>query len=205
MMETFVKERPLGEIDLQLKGRAASGAREAVYLALHYARRHGAVVFFDLDYRPYTWTSSEETAIHYHLAARQCDVLIGTREEFDIMERLEHNPARDDAYTAQLWFQHQAKIVVIKHGQDGSVAYTKQGEVARGTTFPAKVVKTFGAGDAYAAAFIYALMKGWELAKAMEYGAAAAAIVISSHSCSEAMPTAQQIDDYIRLCKSGQW
>ncbi|WP_126427143.1 Gfo/Idh/MocA family protein [Brevibacillus marinus] len=30
MMETFVKERPLGEIDLQLKGRAASGARGAV-------------------------------------------------------------------------------------------------------------------------------------------------------------------------------
>ncbi|UFJ42676.1 5-dehydro-2-deoxygluconokinase [Brevibacillus humidisoli] len=184
---------------------AHSPSREAVFLALNYARKHKVVVFFDIDYRPYTWTSPEETAVYYNLAAEKCDVIIGTREEFDLMECFEQNGNHDDRYTANKWFDHCARIVVIKHGKDGSIAYTKEGEAYRGTTFPANVIKTFGAGDSYAAGFIYGLMNGWEIPKAMEYGAAAASIVISSHSCSDAMPTAQQIDDYMAMCKSRKW
>jgi 5-dehydro-2-deoxygluconokinase len=182
---------------------AKSPSREAVFLALDYARKHGVVVFFDLDYRPYTWSSQEETAIYYNLAAEKCDVIIGTREEFDMMEQFESN-RNDDEKTAKRWFNYQAKIVVIKHGKDGSIAYTKEGEKFKGTIFPANVIKTFGAGDSYAAAFIYGLMQGWDIPKAMEYGAAAASIVISSHSCSDAMPTLQQIEEFIQKYKNDQ-
>ncbi|ATA60143.1 5-dehydro-2-deoxygluconokinase [Geobacillus stearothermophilus] len=181
---------------------AKSPSREAVFLALDYARRHGTVVFFDLDYRPYTWQSKEETAIYYNLAAEKCDVIIGTREEFDMMEQFD-GQQRDDEKTAQKWFDYNAKIVVIKHGKDGSVAYTKTGETFAGTIFPANIVKTFGAGDSYAAGFIYGLMNGWPIPKAMEYGAAAASIVISSHSCSDAMPTLAQIEQFIAQHQSG--
>ncbi|SFJ88331.1 5-dehydro-2-deoxygluconokinase [Thermoflavimicrobium dichotomicum] len=176
---------------------AKSPSREAVFLALEYARKHNVVVVFDLDYRPYTWTSSEETAIYYNLAAEKCDVIIGTREEFDMMEQFEHTK-KDDDVTAGKWFRYHAKIVVIKHGQKGSIAYTKQGTKHQGGIFPARIVKTFGAGDSYAAGFIYGLMEGWDLDQCMEFGSAAAAIVISSHSCSDAMPTVEQVTDYIR-------
>ncbi|HZG60977.1 MAG TPA: 5-dehydro-2-deoxygluconokinase [Anoxybacillus sp.] len=183
---------------------AKSPSREAVFLALDYARKHGAVVFFDLDYRPYTWNSKEETAIYYNLAAEKCDVIIGTREEFDMMECFESNMNHDDYVTAKKWFDYHAKIVVIKHGKDGSIAYTKEGESFKGTIFPANVIKTFGAGDSYAAGFIYGLMQGWDIPKSMEYGAAAASIVISSHSCSDAMPTVEQIESYIQKCRNGK-
>jgi 5-dehydro-2-deoxygluconokinase len=183
---------------------AKSPSREAVFLALDYARRHGVVTFFDIDYRPYTWTSPEETAIYYNLAAEKCDVIFGTREEFDRMERFDHNDNHDDFVTARKWFDYHAKIVMIKHGKDGSIAYTRDGQCFTGTIFPAKVVKTFGAGDSYAAAVMYGLMQGWDIPKSMEYGAAAAAIVISSHSCSDAMPTVEQIESYIRKCRSGE-
>ncbi|GAA4714704.1 5-dehydro-2-deoxygluconokinase [Brevibacillus fulvus] len=183
---------------------AKSPSREAILLALHYARKHGAVVFFDLDYRPYSWTSPAETAIYYNLAAEKCDVLIGTREEFSMMERFERNAEEDDETTARKWFGYQASVVVIKHGKHGSIAYTRQGERYPGVTFPAKVVKTFGAGDSYAAGFIYGLMQGWDISRSTEFGAAAAAIVISSHSCSEAMPTQEQIEAYIAKCRNGE-
>jgi 5-dehydro-2-deoxygluconokinase len=39
----------------------------------------------------------------------------------------------------------------------------------------------------------------------MEYGAAAASIVISSHSSSNAMPTLEQVEQYIEMCKNGQF
>jgi 5-dehydro-2-deoxygluconokinase len=184
---------------------AQSPSREAVFLALDYARKHRVVVFFDIDYRPYTWASPEETATYYNLAAEKCDVIIGTREEFDMMECFENNADHDDYFTAKKWFDYHAKIVVIKHGKDGSIAYTKEGEIFKGTTFPANVVKTFGAGDSYAAGFIHGLMDGWDISKSMEYGAAAASIVISSHSCSDAMPTVEQVDNYIETCKNGQF
>lgn len=183
---------------------AQSPSREAVFQSLQYAKKHGAVIAFDLDYRPYTWKSSEETAVYYNLAAEKCDIILGTREEFDMMERFEPNPEHSDQVTAAKWFGHSAKIVIIKHGKDGSIAYTKDGASHRAKSFPAKVVKTFGAGDSYAAGFLYGLMQGWTLEKSMEFGSAAACIVISSHSCSDAMPNADQVHAYIARCERGE-
>ncbi|WP_173917535.1 5-dehydro-2-deoxygluconokinase [Halobacillus sp. Marseille-Q1614] len=175
---------------------AASPSREAVFLALDYARKHEVVVIFDIDYRPYSWKSAKETAVYYNLVAEKCDVIIGTREEFDMMEQFETDK-QNDHQTAQKWFSHHAEIVVIKHGSQGSIAYTKDGQSYKGGIFKTKVLKTFGAGDSYASAFIYGLMNNWELPKAMEYGSASASIVISKHSCSEAMPTTDEINDFL--------
>lgn len=181
-----------------------SPSREAVFLAVEYARKHGTVIFFDLDYRPYTWNSVEETSTYYNLAAEKCDVIMGTREEFDMMETLIKPDSKDDKATAEKWFGYNAKIVVIKHGKAGSVAYAKEGGSYRGSIFPARIVKTFGAGDSYAGAFIYSLMLGKSIPEALEYGAASASLVISSHSCSDAMPTRDQIDAFIARCRSGE-
>lgn len=174
---------------------AASPSREAVFLALEYARKHEVVVIFDIDYRPYTWNNDKETATYYNLAAEKCDVIIGTRDEFDMMEQFEKEKKSDEE-TASKWFSHNAEIVVIKHGAKGSFAYTKDGNSHTSGTFKTKVLKTFGAGDSYASAFIYGLFQHWDLSKAMEYGSASAAIVISRHSCSDAMPTTKEIDDF---------
>lgn len=183
---------------------AKSPSRESVFLALDYAKKSGAVIAFDLDYRPYTWTSEEETAVYYNLAAEKCDIIIGTREEFDRMERFGGNTERKDSVTASRWFDHSAKIVIIKHGKEGSIAYTKDGSSHRAKSFPAKVVKTFGAGDSYAAGFLYGLIQGWSVEKSMEFGSAAASIVVSSHSCSDAMPTSDQVQGYIRTSNEQQ-
>ncbi|MFF2481332.1 5-dehydro-2-deoxygluconokinase [Paenibacillus sp. NPDC058071] len=176
---------------------AKSPSREAVLLALQYARKHGTKVVLDIDYRPYTWASTDETAVYYNLAAEKSDIIIGTREEFDMLEKFSDNPEHSDEVTAKQWFDCHAEIVIIKHGKDGSIAYDRNGGSHTSEIFPAKVVKTFGAGDSYAAGFIYGLMQGWSISRSMSFGSASASIVISSHSCSDAMPTRQQVDAYI--------
>ncbi|WP_096190430.1 5-dehydro-2-deoxygluconokinase [Evansella halocellulosilytica] len=180
---------------------AASPSREAVFLALEYARKHHVTVIFDVDYRPYTWNSSNETAVYYSLAAEKCDVIIGTREEFDLMEQFIKDYESDDQKTAQRWFDYNAKIVVIKHGSEGSIAYTADGLSHRGGIFKSKVLKTFGAGDSYASAFIYGLLQGWDIPRAMEFGSASASIVISKHSCSDAMPTVDEINEFMKTAE----
>lgn len=176
---------------------AKSPSREAVFVALEYAQKHNVTVFFDLDYRPYTWTDEAETAVYYNLAAEKCDVLIGTREEFDMMEKLLNIVKSDDLYTASRWFAYQAEIVVIKHGGDGSIAYTKDGGSHSSGIFRTNVLKTFGAGDSYASAFIFGLMTGKTISEAMKMGSASASIVISRHSCSDAMPTEKELTHHM--------
>jgi 5-dehydro-2-deoxygluconokinase len=173
---------------------AKSPSREAVLKAIHLAKKNNVKVIFELDYRGYTWTSPEETAVYYTLVAEQADIVMGTRDEFDVMEN--RTDGSNEATVGHL-FKHSPELVVIKHGVEGSYAYTKSGEVFKGHAYLTKVLKTFGAGDSYASAFLYALISGKDIETALKYGSASAAIVVSKHSSSEAMPTVDQIEQLI--------
>ncbi|MFD1362448.1 5-dehydro-2-deoxygluconokinase [Lentibacillus salinarum] len=175
---------------------AQSPSREAVIKAVELARKHDVKVIFELDYRPYTWGSKEETAVYYGLIAEQSDVVIGTRDEYDMMENLEAGEGENEDTINHL-FKHQPNLIVIKHGVSGSYAFTKDGEAYRGHAYKTKVLKTFGAGDSYASAFLYALINGKDIDTALKFGSASAAIVVSKHSSSEAMPTVEEIEQLI--------
>lgn len=191
--ETYVKESEF----LLISGTALaqSPSREAVLKALSIAKANAVKVVFEIDYRPYTWTTLEETSIYYELVAKQADIVIGTRDEYDMIQRYR---GKTDKEISEILFENQLELVIIKHGVQGSKAYTKSGEYFEGKAFKAKVIKTFGAGDSYAAAFLYALVKGKPIDEALKYGAASAAIVVSSHSSSEAMPTSETLENYIK-------
>lgn len=173
---------------------AKSPSREAVLKAVQLAKKHQVKVVFELDYRPYTWTSAEETAVYYTLVAEQSDIVIGTRDEFDVME---NKSGGKNEESVQHLFAHSADLVVIKHGVEGSYAYSKSGDVFRAKAYKTKVLKTFGAGDSYASAFLYGLVSGKDIETALKYGSASASIVVSKHSSSEAMPTVAEIEELI--------
>lgn len=189
--ESYIKDAKV----LLISGTALaqSPSREAVFQAIQYAKKHQVEIIFELDYRAYTWKSVHETSTYYTLVAEQANVVIGTRDEFDMME----NKQGENKATVTHLFQHAAKLVVIKHGVEGSYAYTKTGETYRGIAYKSKVLKTFGAGDSYAAAFLYALLSGKDIETALKFGSASAAIVVSKHSSSEAMPTVAEIEAFI--------
>lgn len=172
-------------------GLAQSPSREAVLKAVSLAKKHQVKVIFELDYRPYTWKNSEEVSVYYSIVAEASDVVIGTRDEFDKLENLTNGKNEE---TVAYLFKHQPELIVIKHGVEGSYAYTRSGETFRGTAYKSNVLKTFGAGDSYAAAFIYALINGKTIQEALQYGSASAAIVVSKHSSSEAMPSVLEIE-----------
>jgi 5-dehydro-2-deoxygluconokinase len=180
---------------------AASPSREASLKAIEYAKKHGTIVIFDVDYRSYTWNSEEDIALYYSIAARMSDIVIGSREEFDLMEKLIQPEGSTDRETADRWLGYGNKIIVIKHGKEGSVAYSKEGDSYQIKPFPVKLLKSFGGGDAYASAFIYGLLEGWDIIDALEFGSASAAIVVGSHSSSEDMPTAEAIKEFIKKAK----
>lgn len=175
---------------------SASPSREAAFKAVHLAERHQVCVVFDIDYRPQNWKNLDDVSIYYAEMASHAQILLGSREEYDLMERLV-NPNSTDAQTAAYWHKKKAEIVVIKHGKEGSAAYLKEGQSYQVKPFPIQLLKGFGGGDAYAASFLTGLMRGYSLPECLERGSAAAAIVVASPSCSSHMPTEQELLDFI--------
>ncbi len=175
-----------------------SPSREAVYVAVDYARKHGTTVIFEIDYRACNWTYLEETSHCYDLLCKQSDIIIGTREEFNVVEYLYDRENADDAASAQRWFKHNAKYVLVKRGVKGFKVFRNDGMVFNGRVYPAKVKKTFGAGDALASAFVSYLLKGLPIEEAIDNGAISAAITISGTDCTKSTPTNADIIEYRR-------
>lgn len=176
---------------------AASPSREAVLKAIYYAKKNGTVIVFDIDYRPYTWKTDDEIAIYYSMAAREADIIMGSREEFDKTDALLGREMTDEEI-AQRWFGERAKIVVIKHGKQGSTAYI-QGEGSYSIRpFPVDAVKSTGGGDGYGSAFLNGLLNGWDIMRCLEYGSASASMLVASHGCSPDMPKLEEITEFIR-------
>jgi 5-dehydro-2-deoxygluconokinase len=187
--ETYIKKAKI----LLISGTALaqSPSREAVLMTIDVAKKHDVKIVFELDYRPYTWASLKETATYYTLVAQRADIVIGTREEYDMMEGLVENG--ENATTTRMLFKHDPELIIIKHGVKGSYAYTKSGATFKGYAYKTNVLKTFGAGDSYASALLFALLTGKDIEMALKYGGASASIVVSKHSSSEAMPVESEI------------
>ncbi|ROR31564.1 5-dehydro-2-deoxygluconokinase [Mobilisporobacter senegalensis] len=175
---------------------AQSPSREAALKALALAKKNNVVVIFDIDYRPYNWKSQDEIGIYYSIVAKQSDVILGSREEFDLTEQLIEQ-GRTDEQTAKYFHSIGSKIVVIKHGKDGSTAYTNDGNNYSIKPFPVKLLKSFGGGDGYASAFLYGLFEGLEIIDCLELGSASAAMLVASHACSKDMPTVEALKGFI--------
>lgn len=174
-----------------------SPARESVFLAMEYGKKHGVKVVLDLDFRDGTWNSFEEASVYYHLAAVNCDFVIATREEFDVMERLYLPGNQSDERSAEYLLKRGVQLVSVKRGKKGSTVYTKEGRY-QGGIYPAVPLKTFGAGDAYSGAFNYGMLKGVGIGESLRYAAAAASITISGHSCSDSTPSLEQVEQYMK-------
>jgi 5-dehydro-2-deoxygluconokinase len=175
---------------------AESPSREAALKAVALAKKNGVPIIFDIDYRAYNWKNSDEIAIYYSSVAREADIILGSREEYDLTEKF-IKVGMTDKETAAYWHSQNAKIVIIKHGKEGSTAYTNDGESYSIKPFPVKLLKSFGGGDGYASAFLYGIFEGWEIIDALEFGSASAAMLVASHACSQDMPSVDAVKKFI--------
>ena len=180
---------------------AQSPSREAMLKAVTFAKKTNTPIIFDIDYRPYNWKSEDETALYYSIVAHESTVILGSREEYDLTERL-IGPGKNDAETAAYWHSQKAKIVVIKHGKKGSTAYTQDGKDFSIKPFPVKALKSFGGGDGYASAFLFGIFNGWDMIECLEFGSASASLLVASHGCSADMPSEEKVRQFIKECKA---
>jgi 5-dehydro-2-deoxygluconokinase len=153
-------------------GLAQSPSRETTLAAL---AAHRGTTVFDCDWRPSLW---EDAADYPPLAARAAaaaDVVIGNEEEVDAAQLASHRP------------------LVLKRGGRGATVFDADGGETDVPVTPVEVVNGLGAGDAFAAAVGYALVRGLGLVEGVRLGSVAGSIVAGRLACSEAMPTLDEL------------
>jgi 5-dehydro-2-deoxygluconokinase len=173
---------------------SASPSREACLHAMQLARQAGTVVVLDMDYRPYGWASTTDAAMYLRMACGLADIVIGNREEFDVLGALDPVPLRESSASAQQLIDRVGvQAVVVKDGANGCQIFLQNGTVITQGIFPVKARKPFGSGDAFAAALLWGLFQGKSWQDAARLGAAAAAINVSRDSCAEAMASTSEL------------
>jgi 5-dehydro-2-deoxygluconokinase len=157
-------------------GLAQSPSRETTLALLSL---HGGTTVFDLDWRPSLWNDPAAYRPAVQEACGFADVIVGNTDEVAAAGGVEELLAL-------------APALVLKRGGAGAALYA-DGEVVDVPGIPVEVVNGLGAGDAFAAALGYAIVRGLGLAEGIRLGNAAGAHVAQRVACSEAMPTLDEL------------
>lgn len=145
----------------------SDGCREVALALLEAAKAAGVRVSFDLNYRGKLWDVG--------VARDVCAVFMAAADYVLIPERDAEVFYGVSALDA-LHERFPSATVVVTRGAAGAAAVTPDGEVVQQPAFAAETVCRVGGGDAFAAGFLYGVVRGLELALALRYGAAVAAL-----------------------------
>jgi 5-dehydro-2-deoxygluconokinase len=182
---------------------------DASVRACELARAAGGKVVFDIDYRPVLWGLTGKDAgenrfvAHDDVTARLqevlplCDLIVGTEEEVHIL-----GGSTDTIVALRAIREKTDALLVCKRGAQGCSAFPgaipdhlDEGVVGRG--FKVEVFNVLGAGDAFMAGFLRGWLRDAPLDTCCEYGNACGAIVVSRHGCSPAMPTWEELQQFL--------
>jgi len=176
--------------------------RSATMMAAGIARNAGAEVVLDVDFRPDQWHDVRAFGVAIRAVLKDVDIVIATDDELNAamlvqneQMTLTHSQVSDarvqgDAEASiRAVMQLGPKAVVRKRGLDGSRVYLSDGSTIDAAAFPVEVLNTLGAGDAYAAGFLYGHVNGWGWHKSARLANACGAILATKQGCANFMPT----------------
>ena len=166
----------------------ASPSRESTARALEAARAAQVRTVFDIDYRPSSWTSPEEAGRAARAVLPWVDVVIGNEDEVALL-----TGRREAQEQVEAALDAGVGLLVRKRGADGVEAFTREVS-ASSPPIKVEVGSTIGAGDGFASGFLAALLDGRSLEECLRHGNAAAAVVVSRVSCSDAMPYPSEVE-----------
>lgn len=137
---------------------------------LEQAKENAAKISFDVNYRAKLW--SIETA------AERCKPFIEAADVVFIAQRDALRLYHVETLEALHAMSPQA-VIVMTQGSAGAVAIDSDGEIYSQGIFEAETVCRIGGGDAFSAGFLYAYLQFGDVQKALQYGAATAALKYS--------------------------
>jgi len=122
----------------------------------------------------------------------QVDVLIASAR-FAVPLIGEHSPVEK---ALEALSRLGPKEIVITLGSKGS-AGRNRGELLAQTAFPIDAVDTTGAGDVYHGAYIYGLLKHWDMRTCMRFASATSALKCRAIGARAGIPTLHEVSSFL--------
>lgn len=155
---------------LHLEGYQLEGTtKETVFHAMELAKKHGTKISFDLADPGVI--RRNKGLIKDIIDKKNIDILFINEKEADELT---------DGFAVECAVVELGKLiptVIVKIGERGSLV-SHERKFLKIPPFPAKAIDTTGAGDVYAAGFLYGYCQGWDMMKAGKLGSLLAAKVV---------------------------
>lgn len=182
-------------------------ARRAVEYAAERAAGEGILVSLDVNYRAKLWSRDEARAVLAPIA-RHATIVIASEDELDLVAPPTSDPGAElildpgagpslepaaglsdaaEALLAKRLLEQGVREVVVKRGAAGAGAYTADGQWEV-PAVPVTSIDTVGAGDAFTAGYLSALLDGEDVAGRLQRGALAGAFAVSTAGDWEGLP-----------------
>ena len=189
-------------------------SRSATVFAVELARQAGTEVMLDMDFRSDQWHDPRAFGVAIRTVLPLVDIVLGTEDEINAavltdpdQMSLTHSQVSDTRVSGDVnsaigtLLALGPKALLQKRGEAGVRVHVAQ---ANGQTeqidapgFPVEIQNILGAGDAFAAGFLYGHVKGWGWYKSARLGNACGAIVVTQHGCANFMPTYDEVMTFI--------
>ena len=197
---------------LQMSGTALNvePSRSSAFFAAEIARKKNIPVLLDLDFRADQWHDVRAYGVTVRAFLHYADIVLGTREE--ILAACMTDPAQlnishqqisapeiegDLDHAIQSLLDLGVKALVVKTGALGSSVFLPGKPERMVPGFPVEVLNVLGAGDAFAAGFIYGYLKGWDWYKSCRMGNACGAWLVTKPGCANFNPYENEILEFI--------
>jgi 5-dehydro-2-deoxygluconokinase len=165
-------------------GFAVEPSRSTTHWLMEERRHAGrdATTILDMDWRSSYWSDATEYGPQIMRAARSADVLIGSDKEF-----------RAAGSTPGEALALGPRLVFVKHGPNGATLLGADRAAVDVPGFRVEVVNGLGAGDAFAAAAAWGILRGFDHPCVLRLANVAGALVAERIPCSAGMPTASEL------------
>lgn len=177
------------------------GVRSATKKAVMVAQEEDKIISFDPNIRPPLWRSLEEAREQTTYGLKQCDVLKISDNELQWYTGKEDF----DAGICDLRERFDIPLILLSMGKAGSRAYYKDMRVEVPSFLQESTIETTGAGDTFAACCLHCVLdKGLvnlteeALKQMLVYANAAASIVTTRKGALRVMPTATEVEEFIK-------
>lgn len=192
LMGAAVSARPRALFLSGITAALSPRACEAVEFGLRAARAQGVLAVFDINYRPMLWSAPSIARDVLARCARSADlVLVGDEEAEDLWGTDDPTQIRAMIPDPELVIRRPPRDVVVFEGDNRT-----ETPIA-----PVEVVESVGAGDAFAAGYLFARLRGDSVRDRVHCGHAMAASSLS-HSGDHADLGIEQLDEAIASLRS---
>ncbi|MDT0168998.1 sugar kinase [Pseudarthrobacter sp. BRE9] len=166
-------------------------ARDVVEYAAKRAAADGVMVSLDVNYRSKLWSRDQARAVLGPLA-RHAAIVIASDDELDLVAPPEDGsgaaaPTEAESHAAACLLDLGVSEVVVKRGAAGAAVHTAEG-LLETPAIAVTAVDTVGAGDAFTAGYLSALLDGGDVAARLHRGILAGAFAVSTRGDWEGLP-----------------